>query len=51
LKHNKNINLCAYFNYHSTGEVIYQRPYDKFNEIKNKSKTLTAKDFILQFPR
>lgn len=35
LKHNKNINLCAYFNYHSTGEVIYQRPYDKFNEIKN----------------
>lgn len=35
LKHNKDINLCAYLNYHSTGEVIYQRPYDKFAEVDN----------------
>lgn len=35
LKHNKDINLCAYLNYHSTGEIIYQRPYDKFSEVND----------------
>lgn len=34
LKHNKNINLCAYFNYHSTGGVIYHKPYAKYKKVK-----------------
>lgn len=34
LKNNKDINLCAFFNYHSTGGVIYYRPYEYSGEIK-----------------
>lgn len=33
LKNNKDINLCAFFNYHSTGGLLYHKPYSNYNEI------------------
>ena len=33
LKNNNDINLCAYFNYHSTGGILFYRPYSKFKEV------------------
>lgn len=34
LKNNKDINLCAYFNYHSTGGLLYHKPYKNLQEVK-----------------
>ena len=34
LKNNKNINLCAFFNYHSTGGLVYYKPYAEYKNLK-----------------
>jgi len=33
LKHTKDIELCAFLNYHSTGGIIFYKPYGKSKEI------------------
>ena len=33
LKYNKNIELCAFMNYHSTGGLVYYRPYNNLQEV------------------
>lgn len=40
LKNNKDINFCAYFNYHSTGGLIYHKPYSNYKEVKEKEVML-----------
>lgn len=37
LKNNKDINFCAYFNYHSAGGIIYYKPYEKSHELVNET--------------
>ena len=34
LKNNKNINLCAFFNYHSTGGLVYYKPCAEYKNLK-----------------
>ena len=38
LKNNKNIELCAYMNYHSTGGIVYYKPYKDVNGIVTENK-------------
>lgn len=37
IKNNKDIELCAYMNYHSTGGIIYHRPYKNVDEINSEN--------------
>lgn len=38
LKNNKDIELCAYMNYHSTGGIIYYKPYKDVNNVVTEDK-------------
>ena len=38
LKNNKNIELCAYLNYHSTGGIVFHKPYKDVNGIVKEEK-------------